>query len=125
MAVTELFTSPLRCYGGNPDDYLKQPARDLFLSIPVMWDETRVLAPSELGACAVMARRSGKTWFIAAITKDARTFSIPLNFLSNRHYRAIGYSDDQGMTSAVYGKKDSLKVNLKSKDGFLLRLQPE
>ena len=125
MAVTELFTSPLRCYGGNPDDYLKHPARDLFLSIPVMWDETRVLAPSELGLCAVMARRSGKTWYIAAITKDSRTFSIPLNFLPNGHYRATGYSDEDGMTSAVYGKKDSLKVNLKSKDGFLLRLQPE
>ena len=49
--------------------------------MPATWDETRVLA-GEVGRYIVVARRSGKRWFVGAITgDDGRTLDIPLGFL--------------------------------------------
>src|SRR5436305_5626034 len=57
IATAIVFTSPLMIYGAHPKHILENPAADLIKRIPSTWDETRVLAPSEIGELAVFARR--------------------------------------------------------------------
>jgi alpha-glucosidase len=88
IATLVVFTSPVMIHGAHPQSVLDNPAADLIRSIPSVWDETRVLAPSQIGELAVFARRSGDTWFLGALNgKEARTLRVPLSFLGagSRH----------------------------------------
>ena len=52
----------------RPEAYLKlpEPIRNLLSGLPSAWDDTRLLAGYP-GESAVIARRSGDTWYIAGI----------------------------------------------------------
>ena len=52
--------------------------------IPSSWDESRLLDDSAPGAAAIRARKKGDTWYLGAMTKDAKTYNIKLDFLFNR-----------------------------------------
>src|SRR4029078_11297413 len=65
VATAVVFTSALLVYGGPPQRLLHNPAADILRAIPSTWDESIVLPPSEIGEVAVMARRSGRDWFVA------------------------------------------------------------
>lgn len=70
MAVFVLFESNLQMLMDNPCRYDRWPdCRDFLTSVPVNWDETRVLA-AEAGQYIVMAKRKGQKWFIGGITND-------------------------------------------------------
>ena len=79
LALTVLYESGLQHLADRPESFLAQPADvQRFLGeLPVVWDETRLLAgyPAEY---VVMARRSGDTWYIAAINGTDQTKSVPL-----------------------------------------------
>lgn len=128
IAMTAVFLSPLRCYGGRPEDYVTHPARDIFLSIPTIWDETVVLPPSEIGDCVVMAHRSGKDWFVAALTEqERRDMVLPLDFLGKGHYKATVVEDGEDRKCAIScrncSSKDRLNIRMKAGGGYLARLQ--
>lgn len=94
LAQAVIFTSPFLCYGGHPQSYLENPARDVLTAIPPTWDETLILPGSEPGNVVAEARRSGKQWFIAVINGgDATTLDIPLNFLGAGSWQAIQLHD--------------------------------
>src|SRR6266850_88336 len=73
-----------------------QPAFQFIRDVAVDWDTTRVL-DGKIGDYVVVARRERNrpTWFIGAITdEEARTFDIPLSFLTpGRRYTAEIYAD--------------------------------
>ncbi|MDC0769593.1 glycoside hydrolase family 97 C-terminal domain-containing protein [Streptomyces sp. HD] len=53
-----------------------------FDTVPTTWDESRTLAGS-IGEYVVVARRSGDTWYLGAMTNEtSRTLSVPLSFLA-------------------------------------------
>jgi alpha-glucosidase len=82
IATAVVLTSPLLVYGGHPPSFLTSPAREMLTSIPSVWDETRVLPPSEIGELAVFARRHGDTWFVGVSNgATARTIRIDSGFL--------------------------------------------
>lgn len=128
IAMTAIFLSPLRCYGGRPEDYLAHSARDLFLSIPTVWDETVLLPPSEIGECVFMARRKEKDWYIAALTnKSVDQVKIPLTFLKSGQYKISSVTDVIGKkvcktSSGNCTNKDSLTIKMEQGGGFLARL---
>ena len=82
MAVFVLFESNLQMLMDNPCRYDEWPdCRDFLTSVPVNWDETRVLA-AEAGQYIVMAKRKGDKWFIGGITNDKqRELDVTLNIL--------------------------------------------
>lgn len=128
IAMTAVFLSPLRCYGGRPEDYVTHPAREVFLSVPTVWDETIVLPPSEIGECVVMAHRSGKDWFVAALTDQEKTeIFVPLTFLGKGSYEADVVADGEGKKCTVSrhscSRKDKLTIRMKAGGGFLARLR--
>ena len=55
--------------------------RDFITSVPVNWNDTRVLA-AEAGQYIVIAKRNGDKWFIGGITnKNPRELDVTLDFL--------------------------------------------
>ena len=81
LALTVLYESGLQHLADRPESFLAQPAEvQQFLShLPNVWDDTRYVAGYP-GESAVLARRSGDTWYVAGIngTDEEQTISIPL-----------------------------------------------
>lgn len=82
MAVFVLFESNLQMLMDNPCRYDNWPdCRDFLTSVPVNWDETRVLL-AEAGQYIVTAKRKGSKWFIGGITNSTeRNLELKLDFL--------------------------------------------
>lgn len=82
LAAFVLFESHLQMLMDNPCRYDMWPdCRDFITSVPVNWDETRVLV-AEAGQYIVMAKRRGDQWFIGGITNDKqREVEVTLSFL--------------------------------------------
>ena len=82
LAAFVLFESHLQMLMDNPCRYDAWPdCRDFIASVPVNWDDTRVLA-AEAGQYIVMAKRRGDKWFIGGITNDKdRELDVTLDFL--------------------------------------------
>jgi len=87
LALTVLFESALQHLADRPESFLAQPEEvQAFLgSFPTVWDETRLVGGYP-GEYAVLARRSGHTWYVAGIngTDAAKTISLDLGFISGR-----------------------------------------
>ncbi|RCH54089.1 hypothetical protein DJ568_14495 [Mucilaginibacter hurinus] len=95
LATVIAFTSPFMCLGVNPDSLAVSPVRHMIKGLPTTWDETRILPQSEIGGLAIMARRKGTTWYLAAINGPvAKSVNISLSFLGNGNYKSLLYRDD-------------------------------
>ena len=94
LALCMLFDSPLRCLCDLPSSYRGQPGFDFLRDLPATWDDTTALAgaPDEF---VVMARRSGASWFVSAITnEEPRKIKTTLDFLDrNAEYEGTLYVD--------------------------------
>jgi alpha-glucosidase len=64
-----------------------------FDEIPTVWDESRTLS-GRIGEHIVEARRSGRRWFVGAMTNEQpRRLSLPLGFLGAGTWTATIFSD--------------------------------
>jgi alpha-glucosidase len=128
IATAAIFTSPLLVYGAHPQNILANPAVELIKSIPSVWDETRVLPPSEIGGLAVFARRNGSSWFLAILNGEkAQTIRVPLTFLGAGRFRAMLVRDQPDEAAAVrientaFTRNDALEIELRAAGGFIAR----
>jgi alpha-glucosidase len=131
VATAVIFTSPLLVYGGHPQSFLDSPAVDVLRHVPSTWDETIVLPPSEIGEVAVMARRSGSDWFIAAVNGTApRTIRVVPGFLAAGSYIATLIRDVDSDPGAMTVEKmnvrstSPLTLNVRPGGGFVVMLRP-
>ena len=129
VATAVVFTSALLVYGGHPQSLLDSPAAGILRAIPSTWDETIVLPPSEIGEVAVMARRSGRDWFVAAVNgAAARTVRVTPSFLGTGPYDAIIARDEPSNAAAMrierraVTARDTLSFDLRPGGGFVARL---
>jgi len=127
IASAAILTSPLLVYGGHPGSFLSNPAVEMIKSIPSVWDETRVLPPSEIGELALFARRSGDRWFIAAMNgPTARTVTLDLSFLPEASWRALIVRDNLENDAAVVVETRNvprvLEIPVRAAGGFVVRL---
>lgn len=80
LALTALFESGIQHLADRPESFLAQPqqVKDYLSGLPTTWDETRLLAGYP-GESVVIARRKGKTWYIAGIngTNEEKTLLFP------------------------------------------------
>lgn len=128
IATAVVFTSPVLIYGGHPQSLLDNPAAAVIKAIPSVWDETRVLPPSEIGELAVYARRNGEAWFLGVLNgKEPRTLRVPLSFLGKGRYHATLVSDDRANGAAVrmeereVAARDFVDAPLRDGGGFVAR----
>ena len=94
LAMYVVYSAPLQMMCDSPSAYRKAPDFLKFLSaIPATWEESRALE-SRVGQEAVIARRSGTTWYVGALGgAEARQLSLDLSFLPAGRYRATLAAD--------------------------------
>jgi hypothetical protein len=85
LALTVLFESGLQHLADKPESFLAQPkeVQDFLSQLPSVWDETRLVSGYP-GESAVIARRSGTTWYIAGINgmDEEKELTLPTGILS-------------------------------------------
>ena len=85
LALTVLYESTLQHLADKPESYYAQPqqVQDFFGQLPTVWDETRFVSGYP-GESAVLARRSGNTWYVAGIngSDEPKTLNLDLSFIS-------------------------------------------
>jgi alpha-glucosidase len=132
IATAVIFTSPLLVYGGNPQSFLDSPAVEILKHIQATWDETIVLPPSEIGEVAVMARRHGRDWFLAAVNgAGTRTIRVTPSFLEPGRYEALMARDNPDNPAALSIERgtaqaaETITITLREGGGFVARLVPQ
>gem|GEM_PF-813094 len=118
----------------TPSEYQGEPEIEFFEHCPTVWDDTKVLHGS-IGEYAVIARRSGESWFIGCMnSRQPRTFDVPLEFLdAETKYIAHVYSDDPAVPTRTHVKVERLKVDsstvlkiaVSAKGGQAVRIVPQ
>jgi len=126
LATAIVYTSPLKHWADKPRLYLNSPAVDVIRKIPSVWDETRVLAGSEIGKLAAFARRKDKTWFVGVINGgEKRQYHLDLSFLGKSRYDAVFVSDLMDNPAAMKVEKgtsnrqQNMTIDLSAGGGFV------
>lgn len=109
------------------------PEQQLFRTLPTTWDETRVLQ-GEIGEYAVVARRSGKEWFLGMLNaSEPRVVTMRLDFLAaGTDYNVTSYSDDSsvdtwtgvGIGQTVHRSDEEISIELLPNGGYAAHFQP-
>ena len=94
LAMYVVYESPLQMLCDAPSSYEREPAAMEFLrTVPVTWDETRVL-DGKIGRYLAVARRKGDTWYIGAMTCwEARELTLDLGFLGRGTFQVTVFED--------------------------------
>ena len=111
MAVTTL--SPMQMIPDAPSDYEREPECARFLlSIPTVWDETRVME-AKMGDYLVLARRNGADWYLAATTDwTPRDIVLDFSFLPEGDFTLDLIRDGiNADIRAIDYKLETIKVN--------------
>ena len=127
LAMYVVYDSPLQMVSDTPDAYAGQPEFDLIRTVPTTWDETRFLS-GEVGQSIVLARRSGRDWYVGAMTnEDARTVTVPLDFLGQGSFDAWTLTDGEAPTDVLIDSRrvdasTTLTLDLHGSGGAAVRL---
>jgi alpha-glucosidase len=134
MALFVILSSPMEMLPDSPSDYAReQECTDFLAKIPVEWDETRLLK-GKISKFTVIARRSGKDWYIGAITnQNMRDLDLPTDFLMQGKYRVEAIEDginasrraeDYRKTTKEIQAGEILKLKLAPGGGWVARITP-
>ena len=134
LALFPLFEAPVQMLCDSPTQYRTAPECTAFLTkVPTVWDETRGVA-GEIGQYAAVARRKGREWWLGAITNwDARTLSLPTDFLGGGEWQVEVFEDapDANLNAEHYARRtlkikagESIKATLAQGGGFAARFSP-
>jgi alpha-glucosidase len=118
----------------NPMEYGRHPEIMKYLSrVPSAWDES-VALDGKVGQSAVVAKRSGRAWFVGGMTNEsARTLEVDFSFLpAGADYTARIYRDDSVASEAdakamliediSVTNDDKLAIGCSSEGGFVMQL---
>jgi len=118
----------------SPTDYYREKeCTDFLTKIPVEWNETRLLQ-GKISQYTVIGRRSGKDWFVGAITNQKeRTLDLTTDFLSPGKYHieliedginANTRAEDYIKTSKDFQSGETLKLKMAAGGGWVARIVP-
>ncbi|RDC56007.1 hypothetical protein DU508_13750 [Pedobacter chinensis] len=134
LALLYLFDSPFQCIAENPvtlvNDPLYKPILPLIRNLPTTWDSTLVLDGSEIGSCAIIAKKKGEDWYVAAINglTSETNITLDLSFVKGlSNYRATAIQDAKmGFSSlaTVPSQLHKKKISIPPMGGFVIHLQP-
>jgi alpha-glucosidase len=134
LAMYVIFESPLQMLSDSPSNYLREPEAMEFLKpVPTEWDDSKAL-DGKIAEYVVMARRSGRDWYVGAMTNwTSREVEIDLSFLPAGAFAMDAYQD--GVNADRYGsdyklvkrqvsKATKLKLQLAPGGGWAARIHP-
>ncbi len=123
LALFVVYWSPLTCVTDDPEHYRNQPGVEFLRVVPTVWDETKVLDGS-VGEHIVVARRSGRRWFVGGMTGDAAySYRLPLGFLGKGAYRAHIFADPTDEKASYEALSQSTR-DVTSAETLLLPMRP-
>ncbi|MFN8205907.1 MAG: glycoside hydrolase family 97 protein [Bacteroidales bacterium] len=135
LALYIVIYSPLQMASDLPENYTNKEAFGFITSVPVDWEETRVL-DAQIGDYIITARkdRNSDAWYLGAITDEhPRTLSVDLSFLGLApEYTACIWADgekadwEKNPAEITYYEKnvqptDHLLINLAAGGGQAIR----
>ena len=130
VATAAIFSAPVITYASTPAHIIENPCVEMIKNIPSVWDETRVLPPSEIGEIAVYAQRKGTTWFLSAINGlQPKAIKIPLTFLGKGKYAAWVLRDNPAdpasvkIAGEIAKSIDVLNIELVAGGGYMARFE--
>ena len=133
LAAYVIYESPFQMVSDWPEKYKNDPSFEFIKKVPTKWDETKALNGIP-GEYVTIARRSGKNWYIGAMTNwTEREYEISLDFLGNGNYTAEIYED--APDSGKFPKKNNIRkikvtrnsklpIKMVSGGGIAINVQP-
>jgi alpha-glucosidase len=136
MALFVVFESGLQMLADNPTLYYRNDDCTRFISsVPLLWDDTRVLS-ARLGDHLVVAKRNADRWFLGGITgerKEAFEAEFTLDFLpEGQTFTLTSFEDGinadrQAMhytkSSRQVRKGDTIKVRMVRNGGYAATIE--
>jgi alpha-glucosidase len=131
LATAVLFTSGIQHYAEIPGGMHKAPpyVREFLKHVPSVWDDVKFVEGFP-GQYVVMARRAGKTWYVAGINADQQIHKVKLDL------KALGISgsgtlitnglDPLGFESRAFPVEKGATagdIEMRGRGGFVLTLQ--
>ena len=122
LALYVVLESGVQMLADNPFYYYRErECTEFITSVPVVWDETRVLA-AKAGEYFVVAKRSKQKWYIGAITNSTeRSIDLNLDFLAEEKACQMEAFED-GVNADVQAM-DYKKVSREVKKGETIRIE--
>jgi alpha-glucosidase len=135
VALYVIYESPLQMLADSPSNYMKeQETTDFIVKIPVVWDDILGI-DGKVGEYLLLARRSGKDWYVGAITNwTSRDIDLDLSFLPAGSYsmdifkdgiNADRYAGDYKYLKTKIKSGDKMKIHLAPGGGWAARITPE
>lgn len=128
LATLVTYTSEVMLPCEHPEKIRDLPEAEFFKSVPLVWDETRVLPLSEFGRCAAFARRRGGDWFVGVTNdKEPSPGRLSLDFLGSGAWLAEIHADTpEGRNKATADTRtvkasDTLTFDMSSYGGWCAR----
>ena len=127
-ALPIVFESGIQCLSDKPQIYENSAARELFKSIPAVWDETKLLS-GDIGESAAVMRRFGDTYYVGSICNNQYVVDINLDFLKSGKYWFEMYTDGSNDTDiAVYNgvvtNRDTITIPQLTHGGGAVKFTP-
>ncbi|MDC6365879.1 MULTISPECIES: glycoside hydrolase family 97 protein [Flavobacteriaceae] len=126
VATSVLFLSPVQHFGITPNNLQEQPdyVLDFIRKVPTVWDET-VYIDGEPGTHCAVARRSGKSWYVALVNgeKIDKRLELDLPMLKGKKASLIYDKADRtaGFKEVMVNKKGKIKIKLLSEGGAVIK----
>ncbi len=94
LAEYVVFDSPFNMLCDSPSNYMNEKeCLEFIAEVPTVWDETVGIC-GEVGKTIAIARRSGDTWYVGALTDwTGRTMELDLSFLPEGKYTVTAFRD--------------------------------
>ncbi len=124
LALTIVYETGLLHLADTPESYHSLPKEviNFLKQVPVTWDETKLLAavPGEL---FVIARRTGKKWYVAGINGKNETQEVKINLptdLENPLLFVDGQTPAEFLIKKQDGSINSISVTMLPNGGFVM-----
>lgn len=129
LALSVLFLSGIQHYAQAPEGMVRvsNDVKEFLRKLPDNWDDVRFLEGYP-GKYAVIARRSGNRWYVAAINGDKNEKKINLDITSFKKSKATLFTD--GTESELFSKailnaakQKKCDITLNANSGFVMVLE--
>ena len=124
LALTVLYESGLQHLADRPESFLAQPkeVQDFLGQLPTVWDETRYVSGYP-GESAVLARRSGNTWYVAGINgkDDPQILKTDLGFIGKGSVQMF-VDDASGKWQISTISKLPSQIECQPRGGFVMKI---
>ena len=130
LALPVLFESGIQHMADRPEGYDSLPAeaKQVYSTLPAAWDETKLLSGYP-GKSAVVARRSGKKWYIAGIngTDEDTDIAFTLKRVNPTSKRVLLFSDGESdrdiKVSHLTLTSKQFSIACRARGGFLMVIE--